>query len=186
MMEGRTGGRGRFGGPPPRVTKNDGMNRFVWDVRHQNGLAVPPGSYQVRLRVGDTVQTQPLIVKIDPRVAADGVTEADLREQFEHNQRVRALVGEADALARRLGEARGPSGANLDVAKRVDALADRLLTDSVRYSKPGLQSHITYLASMTTSVDQKIGRDAVERYQTLKKELDAMRAEVDQVLGPAK
>jgi len=54
----------------------------------------------------------------------------------------------------------------------------------VRYGKPGLQAHITYLASMTASVDQKIGRDAIERYQVLKKELDTIRAVVDSLLGP--
>jgi hypothetical protein len=47
----------------------------------------------------------------------------------------------------------------------------------VRYNKPGLQAHIQYLASMTSNVDQKIGRDAVERYLVLKKELDALKAQ---------
>jgi hypothetical protein len=41
------GGRGR-GGPPPRVTKDVGNNRFVWDVRDSSGLTRPPGSYQAR------------------------------------------------------------------------------------------------------------------------------------------
>jgi hypothetical protein len=54
----------------------------------------------------------------------------------------------------------------------------------VRYGKPGLQAHITYLAGMTANVDQKIGRDAVERYAVLKKELDDVRVEVDRLLGP--
>jgi hypothetical protein len=36
---------------------------------------------------------------------------------------------------------------------------------------------------MTANVDQKIGRDAIERYEVLKKELDAVRQEADQVLG---
>ena len=40
---------------------------------------------------------------------------------------------------------------------------------------------ITYLASMTANVDEKIGRDAVERYAVLKKELDDLRVEVDRV-----
>ena len=38
---------------------------------------------------------------------------------------------------------------------------------------------------MTTRVDQKVGRDALERYQVLKKELDTVRAEVDRILGPS-
>jgi hypothetical protein len=53
----------------------------------------------------------------------------------------------------------------------------------VRYGKPGLQAHVTYLASMTANVDQKIGRDAIERYQVLKKEFDTLRAEADRILG---
>src|SRR6185436_7603974 len=59
------GGRGR-GGPPPRVTKTDGINRFTWDVRNQAGIPMPPGAYQARLKVGTTTETQPLILKIDP------------------------------------------------------------------------------------------------------------------------
>jgi hypothetical protein len=186
-MEGRAGGRGRFGGPPARVTKSDGVNRFVWDVRNQSGLAVPPGAYQVRLKVGDITETQPLNVRIDPRVAADGVTDADLREQFEHNTRIRELVSAVDVVAARLRDAQGrlrdAAGADADTAKRVTALAAQVFTEPVRYGKPGLQAHINYLAGMTNAVDQKIGRDAIERYQTLKKELDAIRMEVDRVLG---
>ena len=54
----------------------------------------------------------------------------------------------------------------------------------MRYGKPGLQAHISYLAGMTTGVDQKIGRDAIERYEVLRRELDAIRTEVDRLLGP--
>jgi hypothetical protein len=36
---------------------------------------------------------------------------------------------------------------------------------------------------MTANADQKVGRDAIERYQELKKQLDALSAEADRVLG---
>jgi photosystem II stability/assembly factor-like uncharacterized protein len=186
MLEGRTQGRGR-GAPLATVTKNEGVNRFTWDVRYANDLAAPPGSYQVRLTVGDVVQTQPLMVRIDPRVAADGVTEGDLHEQFEHNRRMRELVADVAGLAARIREAQGrlrsASAADTAAAARVADIASKVFTDPVRYSKPGLQSHVTYLAGMTTGVDQRIGRDAIERYQTLRKELDSLRAELDRVLG---
>jgi hypothetical protein len=130
------------------------------------------------------------VVRIDPRVAADGVTEADLREQYEHNLRMRELVEAVDTVAARVREAqsrlRNSTGADTETAKKITAIAEKVFTEPVRYGKPGIQAHITYLAGMTTSVDQKIGRDAVERYQVLKKQLDAIRAELDQVLGPAK
>jgi hypothetical protein len=36
---------------------------------------------------------------------------------------------------------------------------------------------------MTANVDQKIGRDAIERYQELKKEFDALQAEANRILA---
>ena len=36
---------------------------------------------------------------------------------------------------------------------------------------------------MTANADQKIGRDAIERYNTLRKELDARIAELNRILG---
>jgi photosystem II stability/assembly factor-like uncharacterized protein len=176
------GGRGR-GGPPPRVTKEGGMNRFVWDVRNSSGLTMPPGAYQARLKVGEVSQTQPLTVLIDPRVAAGGVTVADLKEQFDHNVRVRELTAAAAQLLTRVRA--GMSGADADKAAKLKAIYEQLVNtpEGIRYNKPGLQSHITYLASMTTATDQKIGRDAVERYQVLKKELEALKAEADRLLG---
>ena len=166
------------------------MNRFVWDVRNQSGITAPPGSYQVRLRVGSFAQTQPFTVLIDPNVAADGVSVADLKEQFEHNLRMRQLVAEAGQLATRVRDLQtklrggGSDGEKTSQAGMVDAIAARLFTEPVRYGKPGLQAHITYLAGMTAGTDQKIGRDAVERYAVLRKELDGLRAELDKVGGP--
>ena len=170
-----------------RVTKNAGMNRFVWDVRNQSGVTLPPGNYQVRLKAADKVLTQPLTVLIDSNVAADGLTVADLKEQYEHNVRTRELVTGVNQSIARVREAqaklKGATGADAAKAKAVDDIAARLLTEPVRYGKPGLQAHITYLAGMTARADQKIGRDAIERYAVLKKELDAINADLARVLG---
>jgi hypothetical protein len=171
-----------------RVTKNAGMNRFVWDVRHQNGLTVPPGPYTARLKAGSDTHSQSFNVLIDPRIAAEGVTVADLREQYEHNVRMRDMVQEVNRLAQRLQQAqarlKSATGAAADTAKAVEAVAWKVLTEPVRYGKPGLQEHIRYLAGMTANTDMKIGRDAIARHQVLRKELDAVKAEVDRALGP--
>ena len=169
----------RRSAPPPKVTKVAGMNRFAWDVRHQAGVTLPPGQYQVRLKTGGVGLMQPLQVLIDPRVVADGVTVADLQEQFEHNMRLRELVNNVNQLTARVREAHNKTPNDT----RLSALAAKLLTEPVRYGKPGLQAHIAYLASMTANVDQKIGRDAIERYEVLKKEFDALRTGADQLLG---
>jgi photosystem II stability/assembly factor-like uncharacterized protein len=175
---------GRGGAPVSRVTKTEGMNRFIWDVRNQGGLTVPPGAYQARLTVAGQTQTQPFNVLIDPNIAAEGITIADLEEQFEHNTRTRELVTSVNDTVARLRDAQAKvQGTGSERGRQLESIAARLLTEPVRYGKPGLQAHITYLAGMTTRVDQKIGRDAIERYNVLKKELDAVRLELDRVLG---
>src|ERR1043166_6539118 len=181
----------RFGPPPTRVTKNAGVNRVVWDLRNKENVIVPPGQYRVVMKVGalSQVWTESFNLLIDPRVAEDGVTVADLVEQYEHNMRMRELVNGVNQLVARVRDAqtkmRNASTSDNDTAAKVSAIAAKLLTEPVRYGKPGLQEHNNYLAGMTANVDQKIGRDAIERYAVLKREFDALRAEVDRVLGPA-
>ena len=180
------GGRGG-GGVTPRVTKTEGMNRFVWDVRHQTGLGMAPGSYQARLTVDGKTLTQPFTVLLDPLLAAEGLTAADIQGQFDHNTKMRQLSADVTQVVTRVRNAqtqlKGATGADADKAKKVDAIAAKLLTEPVRYGKPGLQAHISYLAGMTSGADQKVGKDALDRYAVLRKELDAIVAELDSLLG---
>jgi len=185
------GGFGRGGGGVvTRVTKNVGMNRVVWDGRGQSGLAMPPGAYQARLTMDGATQTQPLTVLIDPRIAAEGITNADLVEQYEHNVKMRELQAAVTQLVSRAREARGrlqnATGADAEKAKQVQAIYDKLVNtpEGIRYNKPGLQEHVQYLAGMTANTDQKIARDAISRYAELKKEFDGLKAELDKVIGP--
>ena len=170
--------------PASVVTKNEGLNRFVWDLRHRSGPFVPPGRYEARIIVGDTTHTVIFNVLIDPRLAADDVTVADLKEQYEHNLRMRELVTAVNQLATRVRDAQRKmreSSGNGESAE-LNTIASKLFTEPVRYGKPGLQAHITYLASMTANTDQKIGRDAVERYEVLRKEFEKLKAEAERVL----
>ena len=76
-----------------------------------------------------------------------------------------------------------PLAVGLGTLHAAHALASHLITPSIRYSQPELQTHITYLYSETTATDQKIGRDTIERYEALRKELDARIAELNRILG---
>ena len=190
MAGGGGGGRGRGGAPPARTLRKDiGMNKFYWDfVNQTNSLPVPPGLYRVTMTAGSYTATQPMRLLVDPRVAADGVTAADLREQYAHNLRMREMTAEVQRVQRRLQDAAtrlGPnaSGAQADTLQKVKAILSRVLDQPIRYGKPGLATHVRYLAGMTAQADQKIGRDAVERYGVLRKELDGIEAETDRVLG---
>lgn len=171
------------------VTAKAGFNRFTWGVQHLTGLGAPPGDYTVTVSVGGQSQTVPLSVQIDPRLAAEGYTAADLQEQFAHNLRMRNMVTEVNALIARARQAEtrlaAAGAAAADTLAQVrNVLRNTLLTQPVRYGKPGLQAHIQYLAGMTTRVDQKVGRDALERAEVLRKELDDAKAAIDRAIGP--
>ncbi|HEX6313533.1 MAG TPA: glycosyl hydrolase, partial [Gemmatimonadaceae bacterium] len=103
------GGGGRFGGAgPTRVPNQPGMNSFAWNLRYpdaerfQNlimwaagtaGPVAPPGTYSVRMTVGNEAQTHPVRVRKDPRSTA---TDADLQEQFRLLIAIRDKVSEAN------------------------------------------------------------------------------------------
>jgi hypothetical protein len=127
-------------------------------------------------------RTQPLRLRIDPRAAADGVTQADLEAQLAHNLRARDMVTEVNRLVARVAEAKRT--ATGDVLARLTALEARLVTPPVRYSRPGLQAHIAYLYGLVNETDQRIGRDVVERYAVLRRDLDAAQAEARALIGP--
>jgi photosystem II stability/assembly factor-like uncharacterized protein len=191
----------------PRLPNAAGLNRFTWDLTlappidpsrqrgegggggggRSSGPVIVPGSYTVRLAAGGKTMSQPLTVLIDPREAKDGVTIADLREQFQHNMRVRDMVSEVNQLVANVESARqrlrNAGGAAADTLRRLDDLRAKLVTPAIRYSKPELQAHIQYLYSMTTQADQKIGRDAIERLRVLRAELDQRQAEAKALLG---
>ena len=182
-------GRGRGAGVTTRVTKTAGFNRVLWDMRDKaSGLTLPPGAYVAKLTVDGASQTQQFNVLIDPVEAQEGLTTADLVEQYEHNLKMRELTASMAETLTRVRGARAQfgagTGADAAKARRINEIYDEIVNtpEGVRYNKPGLQEHISYLAGMTTRVDQKIGRDAIERYQTLKKQLDDIRAELDRLL----
>jgi hypothetical protein len=88
--------------PSPILSGKAGMHRFVWDLRYPppgsiahdypisaiyqdtprepRGPLALPGRYTVKLTVGESAQTQPLVVNMDPRVKT---APADLTKQFE-------------------------------------------------------------------------------------------------------
>lgn len=91
---------------PKALSAEAGMHRFVWDLRtelpkgvHRNELLqggpfVVPGEYRVKLTVDGKSETQPLLVKLDPRVKAKP---EELARQYELASKVTARAGEVAA-----------------------------------------------------------------------------------------
>jgi photosystem II stability/assembly factor-like uncharacterized protein len=188
-------GGGRFGGGGmSRLSNKAGTNRFAWDLRVDGGPMVAPGKYQVRMTAGAWTQTAPLVVRIDPRVAKDGVTQADLQEQYDLLIKVRDAVGEARQLQQRLlqtmekagvkpapapGPGQSPSSIKYDHA--LQALYARLVSAGGVYPQPMLVEQFSSIQRMVGGADQKPGKDAWDRFNDCVKELNAIRSEVDRI-----
>jgi hypothetical protein len=99
--------------PPPELSGNTGMHRWIWDLRYgrgaeitadsddENGPPAPgpfvlPGTYQVKLVTGGKEFTQSLTVQMDPRSVA---TPAELNQQFLWAQKVYTSLAAANKLS---------------------------------------------------------------------------------------
>jgi photosystem II stability/assembly factor-like uncharacterized protein len=155
----------RRGGPVAALGTKDGHNRYVWDLRvgGSDGPMAAPDKYQVRLSAGSWSDTKPLELKIDPRVAADGVTQADLEEQTAFLLKVRDAIAEARKLSVSLKESRKD-------------LYDKLVTADVTYPQPMLIDQLSNIARMVGQADQKVGKEAQARFDDLMKELAQIKA----------
>jgi hypothetical protein len=137
------------------------------------------------------VLERPLQLLIDPRVAAEGVTIADLRAQYELDLAVRATLALAnhiasgiDTLRQVLAGARsGQGGAQnqtLDrIALELDELEGRLRDADGSYPQPMLLNQIGYLLGMISSADQAPGEDAYVRHDELRLETEAARGALE-------
>jgi len=103
----------------PRVSKEAGLNRFVWNMRHPDATKLPgdkttgemldgpiaaPGSYQAQLQVGDAKFTQAFEIRPDPRVSA---TPQDLQTQFDLLLKIRDRLSETHRAIIQLRSVRG-------------------------------------------------------------------------------
>jgi hypothetical protein len=137
--------------PPQRLATTAGMHRFTWDVHYQSvagaaggrgGLpiaAVPydtvpaptapwaaPGQYSAKLTVAGKVYTQPLTLKMDPRVKTPAL---GLSQQFTLSKQLYdGIVAVQAALAelRTLKEQKGAAlTGRTDLAEKIAALEGR-------------------------------------------------------------
>ncbi|MGH9862660.1 MAG: WD40/YVTN/BNR-like repeat-containing protein, partial [Candidatus Acidiferrales bacterium] len=104
--------------PGDKLPTEVGLNRFVWDLRHEAPANVPkailwggrpegplalPGRYQVKLTLGDTTLTAPLEIKLDPRVKT---TQAELEKQFALLMQIRERVDQAHTTVNQIRDLR--------------------------------------------------------------------------------
>jgi hypothetical protein len=100
---------------PPPPSAEAGMHRFVWDLRYAatsslrrgfrggSGPWALPGNYTVKLTAHGKSASQPLTIKMDPRVKT---TQEQLVRQFELASRLSARQSEVSAVSLQVSELR--------------------------------------------------------------------------------
>jgi len=192
---GRGGGGRRGGNLPSTLPAKVGMNRFVWDLRYPGGPAsggdgegggfggggplVAPGAFKARLTAGGVTKTEPLTVKIDPRVAKDGITVADLTAQTTFALKVRDALAEARQLQARVRQA---IDAKRGDAAKLQAVTEKLTTKSGPYEDQMFIDQLSNVNREIGGADQKVGASAYERFNQLMKDWTAIKAEADAAL----
>ena len=126
--------------PAPVLSTEAGMHRWIWDLRYpasatggrRGGLAalfgfgggpwVVPGQYSVRLTVDGKSYTQPLTVKLDPRLQ---VSTADLQKQLTTAREVESLSAKtSEALRQAANLRRAITGLHAQSAPEVKSALD--------------------------------------------------------------
>jgi photosystem II stability/assembly factor-like uncharacterized protein len=199
--------------PPPAVGRKKGLNRLVWNLRYESapdfpnlimwagstaGPVAPPGIYEVRLTANGETKTQRVEVKRDARLT--GVTDADLRAQYELARQVndavaashRAVVRIRDLKAQikdRTGRAIKDPRKDARVAAAAEALTGKLTGvegELYQWRNQSSQDPLNFpiklnnkLAALQGVIESGDGRPTAQSYEVYK----YLRARVDEEIG---
>jgi hypothetical protein len=186
----------------PKLTKNAGANRFVWNFRTAKatkltekkggrgdysieGPVVAPGTYQVQLKVGDQTLTQSFNVTKDPRVAT---SQADLQKQYDYLINVRNKISAVHGAINRLRDLRTQTEAwqkrtDGKLSETAKALGEKLTaieseliqvkSDDPRSFPSRLNAKIGALAGFAEAADYAPTQQLQEVFVDLSKRADA-------------
>jgi hypothetical protein len=183
-----------------------GMQRLVWDMRYPGpwapntpeggpgGPMVPPGKYTLKLSANGQTTTRTLEVKSDPRLAADGVTDGDLGEQVKLQLNVRDALSDARKLQASIEDAMkaqgvtpvspaapGSSPATTKYDHPLQKLWAQVADTPGIYVQGMLINQLQNVQRMIGQADQKVGKDAYDRFGDLQTELARLQAEFAKV-----
>jgi hypothetical protein len=105
---------------------------IMWAARPQRGPASPPGEYTVRVSADGNRLARTFRIGLDPRLMKQGITEADLHEQYKLSVQVRTKVSEANNAVIQIRSIREQVNERLAKVperrrKEIQAIADRLM-----------------------------------------------------------
>ncbi len=152
----------------PRLTKEAGINRFLWDTRYADGTTIEgdkeseelvegpqaqPGVYHVQLNIGEESFGAELEIRLDPRVE---VSQEDLRARFN------LLI----AIRDRLSETHRTINTIRDLRRQIDAWGSRTkgweIHASVLQKGEEIKKKLTLIEEALTQVKSKNQMDTMD------------------------
>ena len=199
---------------PARLAPRAGVNSLVWDLRRPSptplpgvllfgapgaGARVSPGMYSVRLTVGTTTRTQPLEIRLDPRVSATPVQVAErdsvanllvqrIGEMHDAVIRVRDVKAQVQGFVTRTKDAdsaKSIAATGGALIKKVEGLDPRLTTkaqngqDIINYAN-GINGQFGFLLGQVEG-NPVLTQGARERLAELERMWRSLRGEVESV-----
>ena len=194
------------------ASKRPGLNRVIWSMREKpprvppaaqiagagtRGPRLLPGVYTVRMTKAGKVTETKLTVGLDRRVKFN---EADRKAQFDAAMKVHALFGDESAVMDRIlmlraslakGGGALPEGDALrktitDFDAKVDAVRKKIVATTEGGAITGeerLREHTDQLYGAILSYEGKPGDYQIARIDALRKELDDVTKEFEQLLA---
>ena len=199
---------------PRKLPAQRGHNRFAWDLRlpeqrlvdgtvlwgRPTGPRLPPGDYELRLTLGETVRTATLRVRQDPRTdyATDDLVERfrlartvwdGLGRAHEMVRRLRGLREQLDLFERRTDEARleGAKDLTAPLREELDAIEGELTqpkseaAQDILNFRPGLDNQLAFLQRVIESAGGRPADSAYARWEELDAELTRLAERLDAV-----
>jgi photosystem II stability/assembly factor-like uncharacterized protein len=200
-----------------QVTAEKGMNRFVWNMRYPDAERVPgailwagtltgpvavPGSYQVRISVGEKSMTQSWNWKKDPRLETK---QEEFQEQFDllikirdkmtqlnkAINRLRSIKKQVDDLQTKAKEHekwKGIIAEGKKLKEKLKEIEDVLIQSKSKSSQDPLNypikldNKISALASVVASSDSKPTDQSYELFKELSAQADVQIARLDKLI----
>lgn len=203
---------GRRGGQAARFEPAKGLNRFVWDLRHEDAKSIPnlilwagsvrgpkaaPGRYKARFSAGKTSFEAEFEIRKDPRLTE--ITQEDLETQEQFLLQLRDKLTETHEAILKIRDVRsqveawGKRDAALekaakDLASRLTAVEEELYQTKNRSSQDPLNypiklnNKLAALASVAGSAEARPTAQSQQLYEELASRVNAQLRTLDGLL----
>ena len=146
------------------LTDASGTHRFTWDLMYEGptfvdgaiiwgytgGVKAPPGTYEVRLQVGDESMTQTIEVKEDPRIEEE-ISAEDYEAQLQLGLQLRDAITEVHDY---IGQIRS-------VKKQIKWLTEQSENEEINEVGPQLLEELTSYEEQLMQTKNQSGQDPI-------------------------